>query len=234
MDCQSRAPSLSRYRGFVFRRGRKSPMLDRQCSIMRRHFSVMPARNGVGRPFGTFFKHASTFNKVFGVGHCGTSLRTNSRDYMVLDFVPCRSPPAQIVVWRMLRLKPIGQGLAPSGEEAVNGATGGLLGWSSVSSTVEASVRRSSLWSFGRVIPFADRWISAVRTDRLSARSPYSASPDGMLNRSEWLCVPKTLSVLMTPRNQRRRRCSTLRDQRLIKIEFDNKLSVRRPLLEPV
>jgi len=119
LDCQSRAPSLSRYRGFVFRRGRKFPMLDRQCSIMRRHFSVMPARNGVGRPFGTFFKHASTFDKVFGVGHCGTSLRTNSPDHMALDFVPCRSPPAQIIVWRMLRLKPIGQGLAPSGEEAV-------------------------------------------------------------------------------------------------------------------
>lgn len=79
----------------------------------------MPARNGIGRSFGTFFKHASTFDKVFGVGHCGTSLRTNSPDHMALDFVPCRSPPAQIIVWRMLRLKAIGQGLAPSGEEAV-------------------------------------------------------------------------------------------------------------------
>jgi hypothetical protein len=42
------------------------------------HFSVVLAGNGVGRRFGTFFKHASTFNKVFGFGHRGTSLRSSN------------------------------------------------------------------------------------------------------------------------------------------------------------
>jgi hypothetical protein len=33
------------------------------------HFSVVLARNRVRRLFRTFFKHASTFNKVLSIGH---------------------------------------------------------------------------------------------------------------------------------------------------------------------
>ena len=46
---------------------------------MRGHLSGVLAGNGVGRPFGTFFKHPSTLDKLFGVGHRGTSLRSSNR-----------------------------------------------------------------------------------------------------------------------------------------------------------
>jgi hypothetical protein len=36
---------------------------------MGRHFSVVLAGNGVACLVGTFFKHASALDKVFGVGH---------------------------------------------------------------------------------------------------------------------------------------------------------------------
>ena len=44
-------------------------MLDGQRSIVSGHFSVMLSGNWVARPFGTFFKHASAFDKVLGDGH---------------------------------------------------------------------------------------------------------------------------------------------------------------------
>jgi hypothetical protein len=34
-----------------------------------RHFSVVLAGNGIMRSLGMFFKHASTLDNVFGVGH---------------------------------------------------------------------------------------------------------------------------------------------------------------------
>src|SRR5260370_41259714 len=46
---------------------------------MRGHLSGVLAGNGVGRPFGTFFKHPSTLDKLFVVGHLGTSLRSSNR-----------------------------------------------------------------------------------------------------------------------------------------------------------
>src|SRR5207247_9032385 len=52
-------------------------MLDRQRSIVSGHLSVMLSGNWVTRPFRTFFKHASAFNKVLGCGQlappCGES-----------------------------------------------------------------------------------------------------------------------------------------------------------------
>src|SRR5258705_3305736 len=46
---------------------------------MGRHFFVVLAGNGVGGPFRTLFKHASTLDKVFSVGHwappCGVPIR---------------------------------------------------------------------------------------------------------------------------------------------------------------
>ena len=44
-------------------------MFDRQRTIVGGHFSVMLAGNRVGRSFGTFFKHACTFNEVLGADH---------------------------------------------------------------------------------------------------------------------------------------------------------------------
>jgi hypothetical protein len=44
-------------------------MLDGQRSIVSGHFSVMQSRNWVARPFGSFFKDASAFDKVLGGGH---------------------------------------------------------------------------------------------------------------------------------------------------------------------
>ena len=56
-------------RRFVLRLALYFLMFDRQRSIVSGHFSVMLPGNWVGCPFGTFFKHASAFNKVLGVGH---------------------------------------------------------------------------------------------------------------------------------------------------------------------
>ena len=36
---------------------------------MSRHSSVVPAGNGIACLVSTFFKHASTLDKLFGVGH---------------------------------------------------------------------------------------------------------------------------------------------------------------------
>jgi LysR family glycine cleavage system transcriptional activator len=44
-------------------------MLDRQRSIVSGHLSVVLSGNWVTRLFGTFFKHASSFDKVLGCGH---------------------------------------------------------------------------------------------------------------------------------------------------------------------
>jgi hypothetical protein len=44
-------------------------MLDGQRSIVSGLFFVMLSRNWVTRPCGTFFKHASSFEKVLGCGH---------------------------------------------------------------------------------------------------------------------------------------------------------------------
>ena len=52
------------------------------------HFSVVLAGNGVGRPFGTFFKHASTFDKVFGAGH-GAPPRGSSNSSSYIGFSCC-------------------------------------------------------------------------------------------------------------------------------------------------
>jgi hypothetical protein len=45
------------------------PMFDRQRAVVGRHSSVVLAGNGIARLVSTFFKHASTLDKVFGVGH---------------------------------------------------------------------------------------------------------------------------------------------------------------------
>ena len=44
-------------------------MLDGQRSIVSGHFSVMQSGNWVARPFGSFFKHASAFDKLLDGGH---------------------------------------------------------------------------------------------------------------------------------------------------------------------
>ena len=42
------------------------------------HFSVVLAGNWVARLVGTFFKHASTLDKIFGIGHRTTPGETNT------------------------------------------------------------------------------------------------------------------------------------------------------------
>jgi hypothetical protein len=44
-------------------------VLDGSRSVVSGHFSVMLSGNRVARPFGTFFKHPSAFDKVLGDGH---------------------------------------------------------------------------------------------------------------------------------------------------------------------
>jgi hypothetical protein len=44
-------------------------VLDRQRSIVSGHIFVMLSGNWVARLFGTFFKHASAFDKVLSDGH---------------------------------------------------------------------------------------------------------------------------------------------------------------------
>ena len=44
-------------------------MFNRERSVVRRHFSVVLAGNWIRGTFGTFFKHASTLDKVSGIGH---------------------------------------------------------------------------------------------------------------------------------------------------------------------
>jgi hypothetical protein len=66
------------------------------------------AGNGVGRAFGTFFKHAGTFKKVFVVGHASSN--------RLMIWVCCLAPqalPAQMIVCRpdkASNLYPLAQG----------------------------------------------------------------------------------------------------------------------------
>jgi hypothetical protein len=84
--CSGSLPGMARWRQqhtllvrrFVLWLRRSFLMLDRQRAIMGGHFLVMLAGNGVGRTLGSFFKHASTFNEVFGVGHRDTSPRSSN------------------------------------------------------------------------------------------------------------------------------------------------------------
>ena len=63
-------------------------MLDGQRSIMSGHFFVMLSGNWVACLFGTFFKHASAFDKVLGDRH-GTSLRSPILQSMRPRFCSC-------------------------------------------------------------------------------------------------------------------------------------------------
>jgi hypothetical protein len=62
-------------------------MFNRERSVVDRHFSVVLAGNGVARSVGTFFKHASTLDKVFRVGH-RTSLSETISACNVRDAAP--------------------------------------------------------------------------------------------------------------------------------------------------
>src|SRR6266403_4814291 len=92
---------------------------------MGRHFFVVLAGNGVGGPFRTLFKHASTLDKVFSVGHwappCGVPIR--------LAAIPSSSPPAQIIVWRL--------GCWPLSADQ----SGGFFFWFCWARSVDAAVR---------------------------------------------------------------------------------------------
>jgi hypothetical protein len=63
-------------------------MLDRQRSIVSGHLSVVLSGNWVTRPFGTFFKHASSFDKVLGCGHWHLLAESNELQSMTNVLFP--------------------------------------------------------------------------------------------------------------------------------------------------
>jgi hypothetical protein len=58
---------------------------------MGRHFSVVLAGNGVARLVGTFFKHASTLDKVSGIGRrANLPAKPPLPIYILLKMLPAR------------------------------------------------------------------------------------------------------------------------------------------------
>ena len=50
---------------------------------MRRHFTVVLAGDWIGSLFGTFIKHAGSFDQFLSLGHGGTSIRVHVLASMV-------------------------------------------------------------------------------------------------------------------------------------------------------
>ena len=55
---------------------------------MRRHFTVVLAGDGIGSLFGTFVKHAGSFDQFLSMGHGGTSVRVHMPLCMVKTLFP--------------------------------------------------------------------------------------------------------------------------------------------------